>query len=433
MDPFWLGLLGVGVSLVFILIGIPVAMALGTTGVIGLIYLNGVIPTLQQISLTNWSLSASFVICCVPLFIFMGQLVFHSGVAADLYYCFFRWLGWLPGGLSVATAFSCCAFGAVSGSSVATVATMGSIAIPEMKKYGYADELATGSLAASGTMGTMVPPSIDMIFYGILTGESIGKLFMGGFLPGLLEAVTYSIMIVIRCIKNPKLGPKGPPFSMMERIISIKKILPILFMFFLILGGLYSGFFTGTEAAGVGCFYVVMVLLVLKKLSLEIVWKAILDTGKVTAMILALLIGGLLFSRFLTLTDIIPSIVSSITSLDANRYVILTLIIIMYIIMGCALNTTTMLILTLPITYPILTNLGFSGIWFGIMAVKMCEIGMITPPIGANLFVMKSIAPEIPMSVIVRGVTPFVFVDFTNVILLVLFPSIALFLPDMMF
>lgn len=433
MDLMLLGIIGVVAALLFIALGVPVAMALGAIGIIGYIVMAGFIPALQQIVITNWVMTTSIVICCIPLFIFMGQLVFHCGVATDLYFALFRWLGRLPGGLAIATAFSCAAFGSVSGSSVATVATMGSIAIPEMKKYEYDNVMAVGCLTASGTMGTMIPPSTDMIIYGILTEVSIGRLFVAGFFPGILEAVTYSIMMLFRCIRNPRLGPRGPSFPIRAKLVSLTKVIPVLIIFLMVLGGIYGGVFTPTEAGGAGAFFALVVVLTMRRLNLKRYWSAVLDTGRITAMLIALIVGGLLFSKFLVLTGVTPAVVNFIVALPVNRFLVLGGIFVLYIILGAAMNVTTMLILTVPLTYPVMLSLGFDGIWFGIMCVKMCEIGMITPPVGANLYVMKSIAPEVPMTDIFRGVIPFFFVDLSNIVILVLFPQIALWLPSTMF
>jgi C4-dicarboxylate transporter DctM subunit len=332
----------------------------------------------------------------------------------------------------MATVGACAGFAAVSGSSLATVATMGTVALPEMKKYKYSPELATGAIAAGGTLGILIPPSVVLVIYGILTEQSIAALFLAGFIPGILEALFYIITISIVCRFNPKAGPAGPKTTFKEKIISLKDTWPIFTIFVIVIGGIYTGIFSPTEAAGIGAFSALLIALLKRKLARNNFISSLEDTMKSTAMIFTILIGAMVLGYFLTATRLPFELANVVSGLDLNRFIILGLILAVYVILGCIMIPMAMVILTIPIVFPLITAQGFDPIWFGIITVRIFEIAQITPPVGMNVFVMKGVAPDIPMGTIYKGIIPFFIADICHLILLIVFPQIALFLPSLM-
>lgn len=429
MDLITIGIIGLFFMLLLIAIGVPIAFSLISVGALGMFAVAGIEPTLTQIGMIAWDKGTTFVILCVPLYILMGQLVYHTGIATDLYDFVQKWLGRLPGGLAITSVFACAGFGAVTGSSLAAVSTMGAIVMPEMKKYRYNNRLSTGVLSASGTLGILIPPSIIFVFYGIMTDTSIGTLFIAGIVPGIFTAIFYSTSIYIRCLINPELGPAGPTFTWKERIISLKKVAPVAVIFLIVIGGIYGGVFTPTEASGIGVTGVIIVALVMRRLTWEKFRQSLDDTGVTSAMIFAILIGGYMFSRFLALTEITVSLINYIETLELNHYLFIFCIVLLFIILGCVLDVFGMLILTLPFLFPIILILRYDPVWFGVFAVIMAEIALVTPPIGVNVFIMKNLAPEVPIEEIFKGIMPFLICDLTLIVLLIFFPEIALWLP----
>ena len=432
MDPFVLGILAILLMILLTFLGVPIALALLAIGAVGNIYLLGLPQTAMQIHMITWETGTNFLLIAVPLFVFMGQLVYHTKIASDLYDFVHKWFGRLPGGLAVTGVFTSAGFGAVTGSSVAAIATMGIMVMPEMRKYNYNLRLATGSLASAGTLAIMIPPSIPMVIYGVWTETSIGKLFIAGVVPGILLAVGFCGMIVARCLLNPKLGPAGPKYSWNERLSALTKLLPTTIIFIIVLGGIYGGIFTPTEASAIGAVGVLAVALVMRRLTLERLKESLWQTGEISTMIYAILIGGVMFSRLLVQTDVTPALVNYIASLQTSPYNILFLFSIMFLLLGAVLDTFGMLILTLPLVFPICRNLGFDPVWFGIYMTVMMEIAMLTPPIGLNVFVMQRVTPEVPLSEIFRGVLPFVIVCLILVVLIAALPQLALWLPSTM-
>jgi tripartite ATP-independent transporter DctM subunit len=432
MDPFVFGILAIILMVVLTFWGVPIALALLAIGALGNIYLLGLPQTAMQIHMITWETGTNFLLIAVPLFVFMGQLVYHTKIASDLYDFVHKWFGRLPGGLAVTGVFTSAGFGAVTGSSVAAIATMGIMVMPEMRKYNYNLRLATGSLASAGTLAIMIPPSIPMVIYGVWTETSIGKLFIAGVVPGILLAAGFCIMIVVRCLLDPKLGPAGPIYSWNERLSALTKLLPTTIIFIIVLGGIYGGIFTPTEASAIGAVGVLAVALVMKRLTLERLKESLWQTGEISTMIYAILIGGVMFSRLLVQTDVTPALVNYIASLQTSPHTIIFLFSIMFLLLGAVLDTFGMLILTLPLVFPICRNLGFDPVWFGIYMTVMMEIAMLTPPIGLNVFVMQRVTPEVPLSEIFRGVLPFVIVCLILVVLIAALPQLALWLPSTM-
>jgi tripartite ATP-independent transporter DctM subunit len=432
MDPFVLGILAIILLIALTFLGVPIALALLAIGAVGNLYLMGFPQTAMQIHMITWETGTNFLLIAVPLFIFMGQLVYHTEIASDLFDFVHKWFGRLPGGLAVTGVFTSAGFGAVTGSSVAAIATMGIMVMPQMKKYKYNLRLATGSLASAGTLAIMIPPSIPMVIYGVWTETSIGKLFIAGVVPGILLAAGFCGMIVVRCMLNPELGPAGPKFSWSERLTALTKLLPTTIIFLIVLGGIYGGIFTPTEASAIGAAGVLVVSLVMKRLNWTRLKDSLWQTGEISAMIYAILIGGVMFSRLLVQTDVTPSLINYIGGLQVSPYTIIFLFSVMFLLLGAVLDTFGMLILTLPLVFPICRSLGFDPVWFGIYMTVMMEIAMLTPPIGLNVFVMQRVAPEVPLSEIFMGVLPFVIICLIVVVIITALPQLALWLPSTM-
>ncbi len=432
MDLILVGIAGVVVLLALLAIGVPIAFAMAFTGVLGLWIVEGPAPTMAHAALIPWEHGRDFIFVTVPLFVLMGQLFYQAGLASDLYEGLRKWVGRVPGGMAISSVLACGAFGAVTGSSIATVATMGTIVMPEMRRYNYNARLATGALAASGTLGILIPPSLIFIFYGVMTETSIGALFIAGIVPGVITALMFSTIIFIRCILDPELGPKGPRTTWPERLAAIGRLGPVAGLFLLIIGGIYAGVFTPTEAAGIGCTGVLITALALRRLSWEAIGAALRGTGLISAMIFAIIIGGYMVARFLAVTGLTDALVELIIAAELGRFGFLILLILLYFVLGAMLDVFGMLVLTIPFILPVVTQLGIDPVWFGVFVVIMAELALITPPIGANVFVMRRIAPDVPMEEIFRGVFPFVIGELGVLTLLILFPELALWLVQRM-
>ncbi len=432
MDLVAVGIIGIVIMLGLLVLGVPIAFAMAVVGIAGTAVVAGVPQTLSHITMVTWDKGTDSVIVCIPLFIFMGQLTATTGIAVDLYQFLQRWLGRIPGGLGIASVFACGGFGAVTGSSVACVATMGSIVYPEMKRYGYDTKLATGVLAASGTLGILIPPSIPFAFYGTLTDTSIAALFIAGIIPGIFTMFTFAGIVWIRCRINPEFGPVGPTFTWKEKLVSMRGILPIAIIFTIVIGSLYGGICTPTEASAIGATGVVVVSLMMKRLTWANFRKAVWETGLASAFIFAIIVGGYLVSRFLVVTQITDLLVNYVKVVNPSKEGFIIFMIVLYLFLGCILDVFGMLILTIPFLFPITTALAIDPIWFGVFIVVMTEVALITPPVGMNVFVMRQIATDVPMGQIFRGVMPFLVGEFIIIALLIAFPSIATWLPQVM-
>jgi tripartite ATP-independent transporter DctM subunit len=341
-------------------------------------------------------------------------------------------LGQLRGGLAMATVGACAGFAAISGSSLATAATMGTVALPEMKRYKYDSRLATGAVAAGGTIGILIPPSVILILYGIITEQSIGKLFLAGFIPGVLEAVFYMVTIYILCKINPFMGPPGPRTSFLSKITSLKNTWIVLALFVLVIGGIYLGVFSPTEAAGVGAFGAFIFGLARRRLGWQALKSSLADTGRTTAMIFVIILGAMILGYFLAVSRIPFELADIVGTLAVNRYVILVLILIVYLLLGCVMDSMAIMLLITPIFFPLAISLGFNPIWFGILITRMTEIGLITPPVGLNVYIIRGVAKDVPMQTIFRGIVPFLIADICHVALLIALPQLSLFLPGFM-
>jgi tripartite ATP-independent transporter DctM subunit len=432
IGPLTAGFLGIVLLLVLLFSGMPIALAMGLVGFLGMAYINGLRPGLNVMGTTAHTISSSYNMSVVPLFLLMGALCYHAGLSKELYYAVYRWIGHLPGGLAMATIGACASFAAVSGSSVATTATMGMVSLPEMKRYKYDAGLAAGSIAAGGSIGILIPPSVILVLYGILTEQSIGKLFAAGFIPGVLEAFFYMVTIYILCKRNPLLGPKGEKANLKERMASLKATWGVVVLFVLVIGGIYLGVFTPTEAAGAGAFGALIFSLVRGRLNWKSFTASLEETSKTTAMVFLILIGAALLGYFLAVTRLPFELSTFVSELNVNRYFILGMIIILYLVLGAIMSSLAMIVLTVPIIFPVIEALGFDPIWFGILIVRVVEIGQITPPVGINVYVLKGVAKDLPLQGIFKGVLPFIVADICHVALLIAVPQLSTFLPSLM-
>jgi C4-dicarboxylate transporter DctM subunit len=432
MDPLTVGYIGIGVLIVFLFSGIPIGVAMGATGIAGMLLVAGPQAALGLLERIPYDTTANYTLSVVPLFILMGSFCFYAGISQDLYRALYRWIGHFRGGLAMATVAACAGFAAVSGSSLATAATMGTVALPEMKKYNYDDRLATGAVAAGGTMGILIPPSVILILYGVIAEQSIGKLFLAGFIPGVLEAIFYMITIHLLVLHSPAIGPRGPRTTLSEKLVSFKDVWIVLVLFVLVIGGIYLGVFSPTEAGGIGAFGALLFATGRGRLRWKNFFGSLLETGRTSAMIFVIVIGATLLGAFLAVTRVPYELADTVAALPINRYVILILIIVVYILLGMIMDSMAMVLLTVPIFFPVITALNFDPIWFGIIIVRVTEIGQITPPVGINVFVLKGVAPDVPIGTIFKGIVPFFIADLFHVALLVAVPQISLFLPSLL-
>lgn len=432
MNPETIGVLGVVLLFVFLALRMYIGVAMALIGFVGVSLIVNVKAGLNILGMVPWSEGSSYTLSVIPLFILMGQFAFISGISRDIYRAVYTWMGHLRGGLAMATIVACSGFAAVCGSSLATGATMGKVAIPEMKKYGYDPRLSTGCVAAGGTLGILIPPSIGFVIYGILTEQSIGKLFMAGILPGALLACLFMLAIYLQCQIYPHMGPKGEASSWKTRFSSLSSTWPMLSLFGLVMGGIYYGIFTPTEAAGIGAFGAFVIALAKKQLSMETFIESLLSTGTMTAMIFLIIIGANIFSSFLALTGIPMMLADSIATIALPKMVVLIIIIMIFMALGCVMDCFAIMILMVPILFPIIQTMEFDPLWFGVIMVIVLEIGLITPPVGLNVFVIKGAAPDIPLTTIFQGIWPFLIAAVVCIVTIILFPQIALFLPSNM-
>jgi len=426
------GILGMCFLFLLLFLGMPIGFGMAFTGLLGMIATyKGVPPSLAMLGIGPFKTASSYMLTVVPLFILMGEFAYHSGISEDLFETANKWLGRLPGGLAMSSVAGCAGFSAVCGDSLATAVTMGTVALPGMRKYKYNMSLATGCLAAGGTMGILIPPSVGFIFYAIVTEESIGKLFVAGILPGILLACLFMGMIYIRAKLNPELAPRGESATLKEKFISLKGVIGMLCLFILILGGILGGIFSPVEGGAIGSVGAFVYALFRRRVNKRMIMLSLQDALSITCKLLLILIGVGILGYFLAATRLPFVLADFVTGLPINRYFIFAGVILFFIILGCLLNVIPMILLVLPTIFHAITALGFDPIWFGVITVLTMEMGQITPPIGVNVFAIASVAKDVPMQDIFRGVFPFFIAMIVCVLLLVLFPQIALFLPNL--
>ncbi|MCP4683306.1 MAG: TRAP transporter large permease [Desulfobacterales bacterium] len=432
MDPQTIGIVGIAVLFLLLIVGMPIGLSLAFVGFWGISFITDISVAMPTLMRSFYDTFTTYSFTVIPLFVIMGELASVSGLSQGIYSVADKWLRRLPGGLGIATIGACAGFAAICGSSVATAATLGRVALPEMEKYIYDIRLSTGSVAAGGTLGFLIPPSIGFVVYGILTEQSIGKLLISGFLPGFLLTLAYILIIVAWVKIKPQAAPSNPeavPF--MDKVKSLKIIWELIVVFFLVMGGIYLGFFTPTEAGAVGAFFLFVVTIIRKKMTWPSLVEAMTNTTRISVMIFMILAGAYIFTYFMALTMIPMTLSSYLSGLSLSKYAILAVILVSYLILGCFLDATSMMVLTLPVIFPTILNLGFNPIWFGVISVLMMEAGLITPPLGLNIFVIAGVA-EVPMETVFKGAIFFLFAIFAVVVLVTVFPQIALFLPGIM-
>jgi C4-dicarboxylate transporter DctM subunit len=425
---------GAGFFILFVLmlLRVPVGMAMGLVGVTGYAMIAGGGPALKLVGQTSMRTVTDYTFGVIPMFMLMGAFVSVSGVSRELFRAANAMIGHLRGGLGMATVLACGGFAAICGSSVATAATFSTVAYPEMRRYGYPQSFSTGVIAAGGTLGAMLPPSTVLAVYAVLTQQDIGKLFMAGVLPGLLAMTMYVLTVIAIVLIAPKFLPAGERKPWSERREALLGVWPSVALFVFVIGGLYGGFFTPTEAGGVGAAGAFLLGVARRKLDRQKIRSALLQATRTAAAVFTVLIGALLFGYFLTITQTPQKITAFLTELGIGRYGVLALIMVMYLVLGCLMDAMAMIILTVPIIFPVITQLGFDPIWFGVIIVMTVELGLIHPPVGMNVFVIKSVVHEVSFTTIFKGVIPFVVTDIIRLVILIAFPIIALWLPGRM-
>lgn len=431
MSPVAIGAIGIGVMILLLFLEVHIGVAMGLVGLLGFAYLSNMEQGLSLLGMLSYTNMASYDFVVLPLFVAMGTFASVSGMAQELYDAAYKWMGSLRGGLAMATVAACAGFSAVSGTSVGTAATVGAIALPEMKKHKYNDSLATGAVAAGGTLGILIPPSTIFVFYGILTETSIGKLLIAGIIPGILLASLFIVAIIIRTKRHPDWAPPGQRANFAEKLKALKNVWATFILFSVVIGGLWIGIFTPTEAGGIGAFGALGLGVVKRKLNRRTLSMATMETMKITGMIMFMLVCAFMFTGFLAISRLPVELANMLGELAVNRYLVFLGIVVIYFIFGCLMDAFAMLMLTIPIFFPLMTALGFDPIWFGVIVVIMMEQALITPPVGLNVFVIKGMAKDVPMLSIFRGIAPFWVAMMVCVAILTAFPQIALFLVSL--
>ncbi|MGO4394062.1 TRAP transporter large permease [Variovorax sp. M-6] len=427
-----IAVLGFVVLFALMLLRVPVGMAMGLVGVTGYAWIVGPGPALKLVGQTSMRTVTDYTFGVIPMFMLMGALVSVSGVSRELFKAANSMIGHLRGGLGVATVLACGGFAAICGSSVATAATFSAVAYPEMRRFNYPQSFSTGVIAAGGTLGAILPPSTVLAVYAILTQQDIGKLFMAGIIPGILAMAMYVLTIAVIVRLRPDWLPGGELKPWAERLADLKNVWAPLVLFVFVIGGLYGGFFTPTEAGGVGASGAFILGLLRRKLDGPKIREALLSATRTAAAVFTVLIGALLFGYFLTITQSPQKLTEFLTSLGIGRYGVLALIMVMYLVLGCLMDAMAMIILTVPIIFPVIVHLGFDPIWFGVIIVMTVELGLIHPPVGMNVFVIKSVVKDVSFTTIFKGVLPFILTDILRLVILIAFPIIALWLPTKM-
>ena len=433
MDPITAGILGSILLVILLFLGMPIAFVMMFVGFLGISYLASVHAALPVVAKTVYETAAYYPYTIIPLFILMGSFAGGAGITAKLYGSFDKWFRKLPGGLGIATVAACAFFAALSGSSVAAAAAMGTIAIPEMRRFKYDPALAVGIVAAGGTLSFLIPPSLGFVVYGMLTEQSIGKLLISGILPGIVLSLAFIVVIVIKVKLDPSLAPVTPGHvSWKERFRALGGMWETLVVFVIVMGGIYLGFVNPTEAGAIGATALFVIIISKMKLTLKSLSAALLEATRISVLVLFLVAGANVFSYFLALSTIPASVSAWMAALQVSKYVVLTIIIVIYLILGCFLDAISMMVLTMPVIFPVVKTLGFDPIWFGVVCVIMMEAGLITPPVGLNVYTLAGVAKDVPMATIFRGAFPFLFAMLAVTILITIFPGIALYLPSMM-
>jgi C4-dicarboxylate transporter DctM subunit len=432
MSLLSVGIIGIIILVIFLFSKMPVGFAMGFLGLFGFSYVVNLNAGLNLLARDVWDVFSSYGLTVIPLFVFMGQVAFHAGISRRLYDTAYILFGHRRGGLAMATVGACAGFSAISGSTNATAATMATVTLPEMKRYGYDMSLATGTVAAAGSLGILIPPSVIFIVYGILTEQSIGKLFAAGILPGILLSILFVLTIYIRVLRNPALAPPGPRTTLRQKMKAISGVMETLFLFAMVMGGMFFGIFTPTEAAAAGAFLALLIAILRKQLSWQEFIQSLADTTRISCMVMVIVTGAVIFGHFMAITRVPYSLADWVSSLPLPGYAVMGVIILVYLFGGCFMDALAMIMLTIPIFFPVAQTLGFDPIWFGVVIVLITEMGVITPPVGVNVYVVYGVAKNVPLEAIFRGVFPMLLALLLCNLILLIFPQIALFLPGLM-
>lgn len=433
MDLVLVGIIGIlTLLLALFFLGIPVGFAMAVMGFCGFSYVVSFKAALNMVGTDLWFTFSKYGLTVIPLFVFMGYLAFNAGIAERLYNTAYKWVGHWPGGLAIATIGADELFAAICGSNTATAATMGAVALPQMKKYNYDTRLSSGTVVTGGTLGTVMPPSVVMIVIGLQTEQSIAKLFLGGILPAILLGILFVLTILVLCRLNPKFGPPGPKTSLKEKIKSLPGVIEAIAIFILVIGGLFVGLFTPTEAGAVGVFFTFMVAIATRRLTWNGLISSILETLKISCMVFVLVTGAIIFGRFLTVTRIPFMVADFAAGLPVSPFVILSFVLLIYLIGGCVMDALGFLVLTIPVFFPLGIALGFDPVWYAIILTMVTTLGAITPPVGVNIYVVKALAPEIGIGTIFKSVSYFLLACILSLVILIIFPQIVLLIPGML-
>jgi tripartite ATP-independent transporter DctM subunit len=428
------GLIGLAVMMAIAFARVPIAFAMGVVGIIGYAYMRDwnwwVAFASAQTKI--YETGRNYTLSVVPLFILMGNFVTRAGMSQELFRAAYAFIGHFRGGLAMATIWASAGFGGICGSSIATTATMAKVAYPSMKRFGYSDKLAAGVIAGGGTLGIMIPPSTIMVIYGVFTETNIGKLFAAGIIPGLLGATLLCMAVVYMNWRDPRSGPPGERSTWRERGLALKDVWGVAVLFIFVMGGIYGGLFTATEGAGMGAFGALVFALWRRALTWRTLYGALLESARTTAMLFMILIGALMFSEFINITTMPADLRALVTGYNLNPTLVVLAICAIYVVLGTAMEELSMVLLTIPVFYPVIVGLGFDPVWFGIVIVCVVEIGLISPPVGMNMFVLKTLLPEVSTGTIFSGVMPFMWADVVRLAIIVAVPWLALWLPSMM-
>jgi len=428
-----IGIIGIIMLIVLIFLGMNIGVCMLVVGFFGFAAAVNFPAAFGLLKTVPFPTVANFNLFIIPLFILMGQFSFHAGISSDLYKASYTILGRLKGGLALATIGACALFSAVSGSSAATAATMGTVCLPEMRKYKYKDTLSTGCLAAGGTLGILIPPSVGFVLYGVATGNSIGALFAAGLIPGILLTVFFWITAALICWRDPDAGPQGEKFTAIEKLKSLKNVWMMLVLFIVVIGGIFAGFYTANEGSAIGAFGAFLFMVFRKKCTWTLLKKALYDTIKTSAMVLFIILGAYVFGYFLTITRIPMEMARVVAMMEVPPFVVVTLILLIYFLISTVMDSLACLLLLVPIFYPLVVALGLDPIWFGVLMVMLMQVGTITPPVGINVFVIVGIAKDIPMYTVFRGVIPFIAALLCATAVIIAVPQVAVWLPNFLY
>jgi len=433
MTPLQIGIWGCIGLFVLLAASLPVAFTMAIVGVVGFALIVNTPAAAGMITTELYETFTQYSLTVIPMFVFMGQIAFHAGISRRLFDAAYSWLGHLPGGLATAAVGACTIFGAICGSGPATAATIASVAIPEMKRYKYSSELACGSVAAGGSLGMLIPPSVVFIVYAILTEKSIGQLFIAGIVPGIMMALLFCATIYIQCRLNPALGPAGPKVSFQQKLRSLNGLIETLVLFAVVMLGMFMGFFSPTEAAAIGAAGSLVIAAVRRKITRKMITQSVMETIRTSCMVMIIVTGAVIFGRFLAITRIPFELATWLSNLPLPGWAVMGMIILFYLLAGSFIDALALVLLTIPIFYPVVVELGYDPIWFGVMIVVVTQMGVITPPVGVNVYVVSGIERDVPMQKIFRGAMPFLIAMVISAILLMIFPQICTWLPGLVF